>query len=142
MLIVGSSIEEINNLKKQLSKQFAMKGLGVAKQILGMRIIREKANGTLKLLQSEYVKKALSRFNMNEAKPVSTPLGSHFKLSKEQSPKTEEKRDHMSKVPYASAIGSLMYAMVCRAVHGSVRVGFVPNPDSTRLHRVGEKFNP
>ena len=83
MLIVGSSIEEINNLKKQLSKQFAMKDLGVAKQILGMRIIREKANGTLKLSQSEYVKKVLSRFNMNEAKLVSTPLGSHFKLSKE-----------------------------------------------------------
>ena len=50
---------------------------------------------------------------MNEAKPVSTPLGSHYKLSKEQLPKTEEERDHMSKVPYVSAIGNLMYAMVC-----------------------------
>ena len=62
------------------------------------------------------MKKVLSRFNMNEAKLVSTPLGSHFKLSKEQSPKTEEEKDHMSKVPYASAIGSLMYAMVCTNV--------------------------
>ena len=35
MLLAGSSIEEINNLKKQLSKQFAMKDLGAAKQILG-----------------------------------------------------------------------------------------------------------
>ena len=113
MLIAGSSTEEINNLKKQLSKQFAMKDLGAAKQILGMRIIRDKANGTLKLSQLEYVKKVLNRFNMNEAKPVGTPLGSHFKLSKEQSPKTKEERDHMSKVPYALAIGSLMYAMVC-----------------------------
>ena len=112
MLIAGSSIEVINNLKKQLSKQFAMKDLEAVKQILGMRIIRDKANDTLKLSQSEYVKKVLSRFNMNEAKPVSTPLGSHFKLSKEQSPKTEEEMDHMSKVPYASTIGSLMYAMV------------------------------
>ena len=77
------------------------------RSILGMRIIRDKANGTLKLSQSEYVKKVLSRFNM------STPLGSHFKLSKEQSPKTEEEKNHMSKMPYASAIGSLMYAMVC-----------------------------
>ena len=50
---------------------------------------------------------------MNEAKPVSTPLGSHFKLSKEQSPKPEEEMDRMSKVPYVLAIGSLMYAMVC-----------------------------
>ena len=83
MLIAGSSIEEINNLKKQLSKQFVMKDLGVAKQILGMRIIRDKSNVTLKLSQSKYVKKVLSRFNMNEAKLVSTPLASHFKLSKE-----------------------------------------------------------
>ena len=78
-----------------------------------MRIIKDKANGTLKLSQLEYVKKVLSIFNMNEAKPVSTPLSSHFKLSKEQSPKTEEERDHMSKVPYASTIGSLMCAIVC-----------------------------
>ena len=78
-----------------------------------MRIIRDKTNGTLKLSQSGYVKKILNRFNMNEAKPMSTLLGSHFKLSKEQSPKTEEERDYMSKVPYALAIGNLMYAMVC-----------------------------
>ena len=78
-----------------------------------MRIIIDKANGTLKLSQSDYVKKVLSRFNMNETKSVSPPLGSHFKLSKEQSPKTKEERDYMSKVPYASAIGNLMYAMVC-----------------------------
>ena len=67
----------------------------------------------MKLSQSKYVKKVLDRFNMNEAKLVSTPLDGHFKLSKEQSLKTEDERDHMSKVPYASAIGSLMYAMVC-----------------------------
>jgi hypothetical protein len=49
MLVAGSSMEEIKNLKKQLSSQFAMKDLGAAKQILGMRIIRDRANGTLKL---------------------------------------------------------------------------------------------
>ena len=48
MLIAGSSTKEINNSKKQLSKQFAMKDLRAAKQIIGMRIIRDKANGTLK----------------------------------------------------------------------------------------------
>ncbi|RVW38125.1 Retrovirus-related Pol polyprotein from transposon TNT 1-94 [Vitis vinifera] len=137
MLIAGSDIEKINNLKKQLSKQFAMKDLGAAKQILGMRIIRNKANGTLKLSQSEYVKKVLSRFNMNEAKPVSTPLGSHFKLSKEQSPKTEEERDHMSKVPYASAIGSLMYAMVCTRPDIAHAVGVVSRFMSASLKLQG-----
>ena len=136
MLITGSSIEEINNLKKQLSKQFAIKDLGVAKQILGMRIIKDKANGTLKVSQSEYVKKVLSRFNINEAKPVSTPLGSHFKLSKEQSPKTKEERDHMSKVPYVSAIGSLMYAMVCTRPDIAHAMGVV----SRFMSRLGKQY--
>ena len=57
--------------------------------------------------------------------PVSTPLGSHFKLSKEQSPKTEKERDHISKVPYALAIGSLMYAMVCTRLDIAHAVGIV-----------------
>ena len=59
------------------------------------------------------MKKVLHRFKMDGAKSVNTPLAKHFKLTKEQSPKTEEERNYMNAVPYASAIGSLMYAMVC-----------------------------
>ena len=102
-----------------------MKDLGAVKQILDMKIIRDKANGTLKHSQSEYVKKVPSRFNMNETKLVSTPLGSHFRLSKEQSLKTKEERDHMSKGPCASAIGSLMYAMMCTRPDIAHAVGVV-----------------
>ena len=50
---------------------------------------------------------------MQHAKSVSSPLAHHFKLSKEQAPKTETERAEMDTIPYASAVGSLMYAMVC-----------------------------
>ena len=60
---------------------------------------------------------------MQNAKPVSTPFASHFKLSKEMFPKTQE--DYMSKVPYASAVGSLMYAMVYTRPNIAHAVGFV-----------------
>ena len=50
---------------------------------------------------------------MLDAKPVSTPLANHFRLSGSQCPKNEEEIEKMSKVPYASAVGCLMYAMVC-----------------------------
>ncbi|KAG6733210.1 hypothetical protein I3842_01G215700 [Carya illinoinensis] len=124
MLIAGASIDEINNLKKQMSEHFAMKDLGAAKQILGMRIVRDRVRGMLRLSQAEYVKKVLSRFNMDKAKPVGTPLGSHFRLSKNQS-QSEEEQGYMSKVPYASAIGSLMYAMVCTRPDIAHAVGVV-----------------
>jgi hypothetical protein len=45
-------------------------------------------------------------------KPVSTPLANHFKLTKEMCPKTQEVIEYMSRVPYSSAVGNLMYAMV------------------------------
>ena len=67
----------------------------------------------------------LSRFRVNDAKPRTTPLANHFKLSKEQSPKTAEKRDHMALVPYALAVGSLMYAMVCTRPYIAHAVGVV-----------------
>ena len=44
-------------------------------------------------------------------KTVSTPLALHFKLSAALSPSTDE--EYMSCVSYHSAVGSLMYAMVC-----------------------------
>ncbi|KAJ9701206.1 hypothetical protein PVL29_006515 [Vitis rotundifolia] len=50
---------------------------------------------------------------MGKAKPVSSPLGSHLKLSSKQSPSSEKEKEEIRKVPYASAVGSLMYVMVC-----------------------------
>ena len=50
---------------------------------------------------------------MENAKPVSTPLANNFRLSTTQCPKTNDDVQDMSKVPYASAMGCLMYAMLC-----------------------------
>ena len=52
-------------------------------------------------------------------------MANHFKLSKEKSPKTAEERDHTALVPYASAVGSLMYVMVCTRPDIAHAVGVV-----------------
>ena len=124
MLLAGSSLVEINKVKQQLAKQFEMKDLGAANHILGMRISRGR-DGSLFLSQAEYVKKVLARFSMSDAKAVGSPLAAHFSLSKKQSPSDEEGKDRMSNIPYASAIGSLMYAMVCTRPDIAHAVGVV-----------------
>ncbi|PHT26607.1 Retrovirus-related Pol polyprotein from transposon TNT 1-94 [Capsicum baccatum] len=46
------------------------------------------------------------------SQPISTPLEDHdFKLSATLSPKADDEREYMSRDPYSSASGSLMYAM-------------------------------
>jgi len=113
MLIVGQNSVRINSLKKQLSKSFAMKDLGPAKQILGMKITRNRRTKKLWLSQEKYVEKVLQRFRMENAKAVSCPLTNHFKLSSKQCPSTDGEKEEMEKIPYASAVENLMNVMVC-----------------------------
>ena len=89
-----------------------MKDLGVAK-ILGMEILRDRAAGKLSLSQKGYIEKVFRRFNMQNAKLVTTPLAAHFRLSSTLCPQSDEKVDYMSRVPYSNVVASLMYAMVC-----------------------------
>jgi len=50
---------------------------------------------------------------MYDSKPVKVPIPVGVRLSAKHCPNTQEEEEDMSHVPYASATGSLMYAMVC-----------------------------
>jgi len=91
-----------------------MKDLGEAKKMLGMKIEQDRRSGKVSLTQKGYLQKVLQRFNIDsDTKSVSTPLAPHFKLKATMSPTTVEEREYMTRVPYASTVGSLMHAMVC-----------------------------
>jgi hypothetical protein len=49
---------------------------------------------------------------MQECKLVKVPIPVGVKLSLDQCPKTQKEDEDMSRVPYASVVGSLIYAMV------------------------------
>jgi len=53
---------------------------------------------------------------------MNAPLGGHFKLSEVQTPTTKDEKALMSKVPYALAVSSLMYVMVCKIKYCSSSV--------------------
>jgi hypothetical protein len=76
--------------------------LGAAKKNLGVEIIRDRKSGMLYLSQRGYIEKVLRRFNMHDAKPVSTPLAAHFRLSSALCPVLDDVIEHIS-----SAVGSL-----------------------------------
>ena len=92
--------------------KFEMKDLGVARYILGMEISRERSKKKIWLSQSKYVKSVLDRFSMADCRPLCVPVSMGTKLSVDDCPKSPSEMEDMSRVPYASAVGSLMYAMV------------------------------
>ncbi|GAA0169971.1 hypothetical protein LIER_40859 [Lithospermum erythrorhizon] len=69
-----------------------MKDLGEARKILGIEIVRDQNEKKLYLSQEKYVEKVLRCFGMDKAKAVSIPLASHFKLSHQPCPSTNEEK--------------------------------------------------
>ncbi|KAK9146217.1 hypothetical protein Sjap_006120 [Stephania japonica] len=125
MLVSGPNKDRIQELKAQLAREFEMKDLGPANKILGMQIHRDINNRKIWLSQKNYLKKILRRFNMQDCKPISTPLSINFKLSSSISPSSEEERMEMSRKPYASAVGRLMFAMICTRPDIAQAVGVI-----------------
>ena len=132
MFVMCHDVVKIKKLKRELSKSFAMKDLGPAKQILGMKIVHDRKREKLWLSKERYIEKILERFNMSKAKAVVSPLTGHFKLSSKQCPASKKEKQDMKNMPYVSAVGSLMYAMVCTRpaiAHGvGVISRFLSNP--------------
>ncbi|KAL1193532.1 Retrovirus-related Pol polyprotein from transposon TNT 1-94 [Cardamine amara subsp. amara] len=50
---------------------------------------------------------------MHDSKKGFTPMLHGITLSKKQCPSTQAERERMNRIPYASAVGSIMYAMLC-----------------------------
>ena len=50
---------------------------------------------------------------MHDCKPMDTLVDRNLSLNLNMCPKLPEEKEQMFKVPYFSAIGSLMYAMMC-----------------------------
>nr|GFA48716.1 hypothetical protein [Tanacetum cinerariifolium] len=87
ILIMGNNIPMLQSVKTYLGKCFAMKDLGKAAYILGIKIYRDRSKRI--------------------------PMQEKLKLSKSQGASTPAELKRMQNVPYASAVGSIMYDVRC-----------------------------
>ncbi|KAK1685984.1 hypothetical protein QYE76_046832 [Lolium multiflorum] len=113
ILLIGNDIELLSSVKGYLNNSFSMKDLGEASYILGIKIYRDRSRRLIGLSQSTYLDKILKKFRMDESKKGFLPMLPGKVLSKTQGPATAEERERMNQIPYASAVGSIMYAMLC-----------------------------
>ncbi|GJT39381.1 retrotransposon protein, putative, ty1-copia subclass [Tanacetum coccineum] len=113
ILIMDNSIPCLQDVKSYLGKCFAMKDLGEAAYILGIKIYRDRSRRLIGLCQSAYIEKILKRFHMENSKRGSIPMQDKLRLSKSQGASTPAELKRMQNVPYASVVGSIMYAVRC-----------------------------
>ena len=113
ILLIANDIEFLDSIKGYLNKNFSIKDIGEDAYILGIKIYRDRLRHLIGLSQRTYLDKFLKKFKMDQSKKGFLPVLQGVKLSQTQSPTTVEDREKMKVIPYASAIGSIMYAMLC-----------------------------
>jgi hypothetical protein len=109
----SSDISLLLETNRFLSSNFDMNDLAEASFILGIEIHRDRRNEVLRLSQKAYLEKVLKKFSMHACNPTPAPIVKDDTYGSFQSPRNQYEIDQMKSVPYASAIGSLMYAQIC-----------------------------
>nr|GEW68414.1 retrotransposon protein, putative, Ty1-copia subclass [Tanacetum cinerariifolium] len=110
---MGNHIPSLQSVKDYIGKCFAMKDLGEATFILGIKIYRDRSKRLIGLGQNAYMDKILKRSKMDNSKCGNIPMQEKLDLNKTQGASTPKEVKRMQNVPYALAVGSIMYAVRC-----------------------------
>ncbi|CAI7920868.1 unnamed protein product [Closterium sp. NIES-53] len=108
LVFATADIEALAHVKSELQKRHTCTDLGELTSYLGLRITRDRAQGTITLTQSHMVQQVLQRFDFTYSSPQSTPLPAGHSLS---SPPSDESIEPSG--PYPKLVGCLMYLMTC-----------------------------
>ena len=130
LIQAGKNEEEIEEVKKAISRKFDAVDMGPLHYFLGVKVIQDE-NGGVWIGQPSYIHSLLSKFNMENCKPVETPADASQKLRKAQ-----EEEELANKELYQSAVGSILYVSTRTRPDISYAIGscarFSANP--TKCH--------
>ena len=73
-LYLSRDQNKMDEFKAKLIAKYAIRELGEAQHFLGIRIVRERSNRKLWLIQDSYINKLADKFNITVKKPLKTPL--------------------------------------------------------------------
>ena len=116
MLIVQIYVDDIifgatnvslcEEFSKSMHSEFEMSMMGDLNFFLGLQIKQLKKDTFIN--QAKYIRDLLNKFNLEEGKAKSTPMGSSIKLDR------DEKGKPVDKTKYRGMIGSLLYLTASR----------------------------
>ena len=106
-IIFGSDLQILSvKFALEMKKEFEMSMLGELTFFLGLQVSQSEKG--IFISQTKYIKEMLKKFKMEESKPVSTPMVTGCKLSK------DDESLEVDHTMYRSMIGSLLYVTTTR----------------------------
>jgi hypothetical protein len=102
----GSSHALVAKFSETMNREFKMSMMGELMFFLGLQI-KQTREGTF-VHQGKYIKDLLRKFDMGEAKPLSTSMSTMMALDEDKEGEAVDQKE------YRSMIGSLLYLTVTR----------------------------
>ncbi len=99
---------QISRVKAELTATFSMVDRGPISFYLGLKVQRDRENRKIKLSQPSYIDKVLSKFHLEKANAVATPMRESVILQA----RTEGETSTAGRERYQGMIGSIMFSMV------------------------------
>ena len=110
LVLAASNLDELKKLKVDLTTEFDMEDLGEATFVLGIEITRHRPARTITITQSAYIKSILEKHPTGDNHKQTIPMETSARHTKATSDYQASAQEVKS---YQSAIGSIMFAMLC-----------------------------
>ena len=110
--MTGSSIDLIRKYEQQIGELFEIMHLGAVSWLLGLTVTQDHSKQMLSISQEAYINLIVHHFNLEDAKPLSTPINSNAGLLKEDCPTSIEDKEDIKNIPYQEIIGALNWLSV------------------------------
>ena len=91
-IIIGKDILKIKQLQQKLRKEFETTITEEPRSYLGIEI--KKITTGIVIFQNNYLKNWLNKFNMNDAKPVNTPISQDIYMEEKTTIKEDDNKKH------------------------------------------------
>jgi Reverse transcriptase (RNA-dependent DNA polymerase) len=110
--MTGSSMDLIKRYEQQIGEMFDITHLGPVSWLLGLAITRDRSKQALSISQEAYINSVIRWFNLEDSKPLSTPIDSNTHLLKDDYLTSAKDKQEMKDVPYRKLIGALNWLAV------------------------------
>lgn len=107
ILLLGPDISISQEVKQQIQERFQVRDMGEAEYFLGIKIIRNREQRKLWLVQDSYINKVVSRFHLEHAPMAYCPLTTTSPI-KPFSGQASAENIHL----YQQKVGSVLYSSV------------------------------
>lgn len=108
-MVLATNSESIKDMfYKSVSDAYKVKDMGELKWMLNMEVSRDSTGVVIS--QRSFIDKLLSQHNMDEARPVSTPMSTTpMQSTAEEQQSQSQHNEDVSELPYQSVVGSLLW---------------------------------